>query len=113
VDRTLLACDAEGVFAAPAPRVDVFVVDVTGGAEAAAICAALRAAGIGADRAYDGRRMKAQMKSADRTGAGLAVIVGEDELSANTAIIRTMEGGSQQTVGRDDLVVSIRRLLGR
>ena len=113
VDRTLLACDAEGVFAAPAPRVDVFVVDVTGGAEAAAICAALRAAGIGADRAYDGRRMKAQMKSADRTGAGLAVIVGEDELSANTAIIRTMEGGSQQTVGRDDLVASIRRLLGR
>ena len=34
LDRTLLACDDEGVFAAPAAAVDVFVVDTTGGAEA-------------------------------------------------------------------------------
>ena len=34
VDRTLLACDDEGVFDAPAASVDVFVVDTTGGAAA-------------------------------------------------------------------------------
>jgi histidyl-tRNA synthetase len=113
LDRTLLACDAEGVFAPPASRVEVFVVDITGGAQATAICTALRAAGIGSDRAYEGRRMKAQMKVADRSGARLAVIIGDDELTANTAIIRTMEGGSQQTVQRDDLVASVRRALGR
>ncbi|MFZ9706641.1 MAG: histidine--tRNA ligase [Ilumatobacteraceae bacterium] len=113
LDRTLLACDAEGVFAAPASRVEVFVVDITGGEQATAICASLRAAGIGADRAYEGRRMKAQMKAADRSGAKLAVIIGDDELAANTAIIRTMEGGSQQSVQRDDLVVNLRQALGR
>lgn len=113
LDRTLLACDAEGVFAAPPSRVEVFVVDITGGAQATAICAALRAAGVGADRAYEGRRMKAQMKVADRSGAKLAVIIGDDELTTNTAIIRTMEGGSQQTVQRDDLVANVRRSLGR
>jgi histidyl-tRNA synthetase len=111
LDRTLLACDAEGVFAAPASRVEVFVVDITGGAAATAICASLRGAGIGADRAYEGRRMKAQMKSADRSGARLAVIIGDDEIAANTAVIRTMEGGSQQTVPRDELVASVRRAL--
>lgn len=113
LDRTLLACDAEGVFAPPASRVEVFVVDVTGGAQATTICAALRSVGIGADRAYEGRRMKAQMKSADRSGAKLAIIVGDDELAANTAIIRTMDGGSQHTVRRDDLVTSIRQALER
>jgi histidyl-tRNA synthetase len=55
--------------------------------------------------------MKAQMKSADRSGARLAVIIGDDELAANTAVIRTMEGGSQQTVPRDELVASVRRAL--
>ena len=113
LDRTLLACDAEGVFGAPASRVDVFVVDITGGEQATALCAALRSAGIGADRAYEGRRMKAQMKAADRSGARLAVIIGDDELTSNTAIIRTMEGGSQQSVQRDDLVASVRQALGR
>ena len=111
LDRTLLACDAEGVFPAPASRVEVFVVDITGGGAATAICADLRAAGVGADRAYEGRRMKAQMKAADRSGARLAVIIGDDEIAANTAVIRTMEGGSQQTVPRDELVASVRRAL--
>jgi histidyl-tRNA synthetase len=113
LDRTLLACDAEGVFGAPASRVEVFVVDATGGSEAGAVCTELRAAGIGTDRAYDNRSMKAQMKSADRAGARLAIIIGDDERSAKTAIIRTMEGGSQQTVQRDALVTHVRQALGR
>jgi len=113
LDRTLLACDAEGVFGAPASRVEVFVVDITGGEQATVICDALRAAGVGADRAYEGRRMKAQMKAADRSGARLAVIVGDDELVANTAIIRTMDGGSQQSVQRDALVAEVQEALGR
>lgn len=113
LDRTLLACDAEGVFAPPPTRVEVFVVDVTGGDEATAVCATLRAAGIGVDRAYEGRRMKAQMKAADRSGARLAVIVGEEEVAAKTVTIRTMEDGSQHAVSRDDLVAGVRLALDR
>ncbi|MFM7900305.1 MAG: His/Gly/Thr/Pro-type tRNA ligase C-terminal domain-containing protein, partial [Actinomycetota bacterium] len=113
LDRTLLACDAEGVFAAPASRVDVFVVDVTGGEEATSICSALRAAGVGADRAYEGKSMKSQMKAADRSGARIAIIIGDDERTTNTAIIRTMDDGSQQSAQRDNLVASVRQALGR
>jgi histidyl-tRNA synthetase len=113
LDRTLLACDAEGVFASPASRVDVFVVDAVGGSAATAICAELRAAGFGADRAYDEKSMKSQMKSADRSGAKVAIIVGEDERTAGAAILRTMEDGLQQTVQRGDLVATVRRMLGR
>jgi histidyl-tRNA synthetase len=113
LDRTLLACDAEGVFTAPGTVVDVFIVDVTGGAQAAALCAQLRAAGIGSDRAYDARSMKSQMKVADRSGARLALIVGEDEVAKNAVMLRTMETGTQQLVPRDELVAQVKTALGR
>ena len=96
VDRILLACDAEDVFLAPASSVVVFVVDVTGGAQALSVCETLRAAGIGADRSYGGRSMKAQMKVADRSGAPLAAIIGEDELDAGEVTLRDLRGESGQ-----------------
>lgn len=105
VDRTLLACDDEGVFAAPATSVDVFVVDTTGGAAALTICDDARAAGLRADRAFDQRSMKSQMKAADRSGAAVAVIVGRDEAAAGTAVVRPLrDGGDQRVVARGDLV---------
>ena len=60
----------------------VYVVDTTGGQEALALAAELRAAGIATDRSFDQRSMKSQMKAADRSGAAVAVIVGRDELAA-------------------------------
>jgi histidyl-tRNA synthetase len=112
VDRILLACDAEDVFAAPGPSVSVFVVDVTGGSVALDACQRLRAGGIGADRAYGGRSMKAQMKVADRSGAPFAAIVGEDELAAGEVTLRDLRGESgQRRVALDDLVSDVRSLL--
>ncbi len=96
VDRTLLACDDEGVFAADPMVLDAFVVDVTGGLQAVAITAELRAAGVAVDRGYDNRSMKAQMKLANRSGARFALIVGDDELAAGTVVVKAMHGESEQ-----------------
>jgi histidyl-tRNA synthetase len=113
IERVLLACDAEDVLAAVTPAVDVFVVDTTGGDQARALALDLRRAGIGADRAFDQRSMKAQMKAADRSGAAVAVIVGADEVAAGTLTVRPLRtGGEQITVGRDQLIDSLRTLLG-
>jgi histidyl-tRNA synthetase len=104
VDRTLLACDDEGVFAAEPVALDAFVVDVTGGLEAVAITAELRAAGFAVDRGYDNRSMKAQMKLANRSGARCALIVGDDELAAGAVVCKPMQGqGEQIAVPRADL----------
>ncbi|HSJ91579.1 MAG TPA: histidine--tRNA ligase [Ilumatobacter sp.] len=112
VDRTLIACDDEGVFTAPDPAVDVFVVDTTGGREALRISADLRAAGISCDRSFDNRSMKAQMKGANRSGAPFAVIVGTDEVAAGTAIVRPLRGdGDQVPVSRDQLVHDLQHRL--
>jgi histidyl-tRNA synthetase len=116
LDRTLLACDAEGVFAAPPTAVDVFVVDVTGGREAMLLTDALRTNGIRADRAYESRSMKSQMKAADRSGARYALIVGGDELVAGTVTMRLLAGSAgdaktQTSVPRADVVDTIKRAL--
>ena len=112
VDRTLLACDSEGVFDAPVPGVDVFVIDVTDGLAALRLCEASRAAGFGADRAFDGRSMKSQMKSADRSGAPLAVIVGADEAAAGTCAVRDLRTSEQTVIRQDELVGHLTRVLG-
>ncbi len=97
VDRILLACDAEGVFPAPATAPAVFVIDVTGGLEALRLTAELRAAGVSADRAFDNRSMKAQMKAADRSGAAVALLVGADELAAGVVTARDLRGAPAST----------------
>ncbi len=112
VDRILLACDAEGVFPMPDPFVSVFVVDVTGGSHALGVCNELRDAGIGADRSYGGRSMKAQMKVADRSGAPFAAIIGEDEVAAGEVTLRDLRGDTgQRRVAVDALAYEVNQLL--
>ncbi len=116
VDRTLLECDAEGVFGAPATPVSVFVVDVTGGAEALTLTHDLRSAGIASDRAYEGRSMKSQMKAADRSGATFAIIIGGDELASGAVTVRPLAGQvgddrTQGTIPRTELIPMLKRVL--
>lgn len=112
VDRTLLVCDAEGVFPPPDRAPGVFVVDTTGGLEACVLTDELRRAGIAADRAFDNRSMKAQMKAADRSGAALAVIIGSDELAAGEVTVRDLRGDSGQArVPRGDVVAHVHERL--
>ena len=115
VERILLALVAEGVTAPLVERtLDVFVVDTTGHDVATTMLDDLRGAGFAADRAYDGRSMKAQMKVADRSGARLALLVGPREEAAGEVTIRDLrseEVAPQHVVARHDLVATLTRLL--
>jgi histidyl-tRNA synthetase len=111
IERMLLACDAEGVFGAPESTLDVFVVDTTDGSVARDLAHELRSAGLRTARAFDGRSMKSQMKAAGRSGARVAVIVGEQEVADSTATVRDLVAGEQEAVPRDKLVERIRRVL--
>ncbi|MBI5089163.1 MAG: histidine--tRNA ligase [Actinobacteria bacterium] len=116
LDRTLLACDDEGVFPAEPLPVDVFVVDMTGGLEATKLTAELRRAGFTAERAFDNRSVKSQMKGADRSGARFAVIVGSNELADGTAVLRPLrgertDGDGQSVVARTELIDHLKKAL--
>ncbi len=112
VDRTLLACDAEGVFLAPDHALDAFIIDVTDGFAALRIADTLRTAGFRVDRAFDGRSMKAQMKVADRSGAHIAIIIGSDEATALSCTVRDLKTSEQRLVLEADLVENLSALVG-
>ncbi len=116
LDRTLLACNDEGVMRIEdlPPRLDVFVVDFAGGDVARDLTFQLRSAGLRADRAFGGRSPKSQLKSADRSGARLAVIIGPDEVAAGQVAIKDLRAGPgtpQHVVARDAFIDEIGRRL--
>lgn len=110
VDRTCLAVQAEGIELVSAAAADVFLVPVEESSIRAlvSLAGALRGAGINADLAYDGRSMKAAMKSADRSGAKFAVILGEDELANATVVVKDLVDGTQENVPVDSLINNLK-----
>ena len=110
-DRTLLACEAEGLDVGAGPRVDVFVVPIGDAARhvSVGLLAELREAGIRADMAYGGRGLKGSMKAADKSGAPRVIIIGEDEVAAQNVQVKDMQQGSQQAMTREEVVGELRR----
>jgi histidyl-tRNA synthetase len=111
IERMLLALEAEDAGLDTGRPLDAFVVDTTDGSVARDVAHELRSAGLRVDRAFEGRSMKAQMKAAGRSGARLALIVGEQEVLDRTVTVRDLSAGEQSSVARDDLVTQVRKLL--
>lgn len=114
LERLMLARRAQGTAAEVVEGLEVFVVDVAGGDAARALTRQLRQAGFHADRAFDGRSLKSQLKSADRSGAKLALIIGPDEIEAGVVTLRSLRhagAGQQISVGRADLIERVRKEL--
>lgn len=113
IERLLLACDAEDVFPAPKSSLDVWVIDVAGGSHARDITYELRSHGVNADRSFDSRSMRSQMRSANRSGAPIALIVGEDEVAAGNVALRSMLDNAveQILIPRDQIAAEVLRSL--
>ena len=59
-----------------------------------------------------GGSFKSQMKKADRSGAAVALIIGEDELASNSVMVKPLRGqGEQQQVSRDQVASELVALL--
>ena len=104
IERVLIACDAEGVFAAGDRGLDAFVVDLVGGTEPLVIVEELRSAGLAVDRAYGARAMKRQFAAADKSGARFGLILGAKELDAGLVGVKDLESGEQVEVPRGEIV---------
>lgn len=63
----------------------------------------LRQEGIAADIAYSGNVGK-RMKRANKINAAFAIVIGEDELQQQTAIIKNLDSGEQKNVAISDLI---------
>ncbi|MFH8345398.1 histidine--tRNA ligase [Streptomyces sp. NPDC018045] len=114
VDRTVLALEAEGVEPELPASTAVFAVPLGEEARRALFgtVTELRRAGVATDFAYGGKGLKNAMKSANRSGARLAVVAGERDLAEGVVQLKDLESGEQHPVALDAVVEEVRRRLG-
>jgi histidyl-tRNA synthetase len=112
-DRTLLACEAEGVTMGAEPNLDAFVVPIGEPArhQAVELMAALRHAGIRVDMSYGARGLKGSMKAADRSGAPYVLIIGDDEVGEQCVQLKDMSDGTQRSVSQEQVAEQLRRAI--
>ena len=113
VDRTVLALAAEGVAPASTARCEVYGVPM--GPEAklrlAVIARELRAAGVRVDLSYGDRGMKGAMKGADRSGARLALVLGDRDLEAGEIGLKDLATGEQSSIPLSEATSRVRATL--
>ncbi|MEV6097519.1 histidine--tRNA ligase [Nocardia sp. NPDC051981] len=109
VDRTVLALEAEGKSAVDGPRVQVFGVPLGEVAKQrlVVLAAELRRAGIRVDLAYGGRGMKGAMKAADKSGAQLALVLGDREVAEGQIGLKDLSTGEQREIPLDEAVAQV------
>jgi histidyl-tRNA synthetase len=106
LERLLLIMEAQQVGIPPLNPIEMYVVGIGDEAEAKAttLVYELRKAGISAERDYMQRKMKGQLKAADRLEVAYVAILGEDELARAEIVVKTMATGHQQVFALDQFV---------
>ncbi len=133
VSRLVAALEAKGRLGTSMMQAPVVVMtlDQSRIADSQAMVRELRAAGVRAEMYLGGSGMKAQIKYADKRGAPIAVIEGEDEVAKGEVTLKDLILGSklsqqiednkewredqpaQVAVPRGDLVTEVLKMLGR
>jgi histidyl-tRNA synthetase len=110
IERIILELKDQQAPVPPADRPCVYFAYQTdaGKRQAFQLAERLRAAGMSADVAFGDRKLGKQLGSADRTGAQLAVILGEDELANHTITLKDLRTGEQKTIPEDGLLAELR-----
>ena len=105
-----LAESAAAADGAPEPeKIDAYLAPLSPAQNAAALALArkLRSAGLAVEVGDGSFRLKKSFDAADRVARHI-VILGEDEVAAQTATVKTFRGGEQRKVAFGDLVEALR-----
>ena len=106
IERLLIALNEAGVDIPEEPPMDVFVVGLGEQAQKWSVdfVQQLRADRLKVSYDLRGKSMKAQMKEAHRQNSLYALIVGDNELQSQRAVVKNMETGDQEEVQFSDLI---------
>jgi histidyl-tRNA synthetase len=109
MERLLIAMTNAGLVPEAISRVDAYLIGLD--PESRRWCFAraheLRQKGLTVETDLLGRSMKAQMRDANRKGAGRVVIVGGNELAEQRAEVKELSTGTQESVAFDDIVATL------
>ena len=113
IERLLLAMEAENVTFENDELLDVYVATLGEEAEkfGFVLTQQLRAANIHTDTDFLQRKMKGQMKTADRQQARFVIVIGETEVEQQIVQLKNMETGEQREVAVSEVVTTIQQLM--
>ncbi|MFD0943504.1 histidine--tRNA ligase [Savagea faecisuis] len=113
IERLLLAMEAENVTFENDELLDVYVATLGEEAEkfGFVLTQQLRAANIHTDTDFLQRKMKGQMKTADRQQARFVIVIGETEVEQQIVQLKNMETGEQREVAVSDVVTTVQQLM--
>jgi histidyl-tRNA synthetase len=96
-------------------EVDVYMVSAGEGTTAAGfkLAEAIRSAvpGIRVMNHCGGGNFKKQFKRADKVGAAVALVLGENEVADNTVVYKDLLGGEQETMQQSDVIAKLQTIL--
>lgn len=75
------------------------------------IAQSLRNAGISTVMDVQGRSLKAQMREADRLGASITIIIGENERASGQITVKNMQTGVQETVTQENIIEIVQKMI--
>ncbi|MDU4602372.1 MAG: His/Gly/Thr/Pro-type tRNA ligase C-terminal domain-containing protein, partial [Staphylococcus warneri] len=106
IERLLLALEEEGIELDIKNDFDLFIVTMGEKADryAVKLLNELRKNGVKADKDYLNRKIKGQMKQADRLNANYTIVIGDQELENNQIDIKNMETGESESIQLDQIV---------
>ncbi len=106
LERLLLLMENTGVSFPEEGSVDIYIgsMGTKASIESANLVNSLRAEGFKAECDLCGRSVKAQMKYADKIGAGLSCIIGDSELESGKVTVKNMKDGTSEEVDLYELI---------
>jgi histidyl-tRNA synthetase len=112
IDRVVLASEAERPIEAP-PALDAYVIPAGDDMRkySFGMVSRLRSQGLKADVDLMRRTLSKNLKYAASAGARFAVIVGKEEMSKRSVVLRDMKSGEQRTVLADEVGAEISKSL--
>ncbi len=113
VERLILKIKEVDPNLAPAKAPDVYLAQLGEQArkKSFGLIENLRKAGVSLSHSLSKDGLKKQLEIANKIGAKYALILGQKEVLDGTAIIRDMEGGTQETINFDKIVQEVRKKL--
>lgn len=106
IERLLMAIEEEGIELDVDHDFDLFIVTMGQEADryAVKLLNDLRQNGVKADKDYMERKVKGQMKQADRLNAKYTVVIGDQELAEKNINVKNMETGESERIDLNELV---------
>ncbi|MBM5721149.1 histidine--tRNA ligase [Listeria ivanovii] len=113
VERILLALEKAKVLIPVKKPLEVYVIAAQPEAELKAVTLVnkLRENRISAEKDYLKRKLKAQLKDANRKNAVYTIILGEEELETGKYQLKNMETGEQESIFEDSLIMVLKEKL--